>query len=116
LQAKIPPAVVKAGLPSSSVPDLFKAYKNGTAAALQKVPGFNAAVGAALQTAVKDSYSRSFRIVFLSSLGFAGIALVASVFAQNVDHLMTNFLNKRIDGKYDATRENTVEAQMEERK
>jgi hypothetical protein len=98
MAANIPPAVIGAGLPPSSVPAVFAAMRNGTAAALQAVPGINAGIIAAYQTARKDSYSQSFQTVYLSAIAFGSIALLASFWIPNVDKLMTNFLNKRVDG------------------
>jgi hypothetical protein len=94
----IPSAVIEAGLPPPDVPLLFQAIKNGTAAALQSVPGINATIIDAYGSAQKDSYSESFSTVYLTSVAFGLVALVASYWAPNVDLLMTSFLNKRIDG------------------
>ncbi|KAH8887258.1 MFS general substrate transporter [Thozetella sp. PMI_491] len=94
----IPPAIVGAGLPASSVPLVFQALKNGTAAALRSVPSINSTIIEAYNVALKDSYSQSFSTVYLSGIAFGSVALVASYWAPRVDMLMTNFLNKRIDG------------------
>lgn len=91
----------------------MKAYANGTSAALKAVPGVTPSVLAALTSAIKASYDSSFKLVYLSSLSFAGFALIAAFFGTDVDQYMTSFLNKRVDGRHDATRENTVEAQVE---
>ena len=105
----VPRAVVAAGLPASSVPVLMKALANGTAAAIQAVPGMTPTVLGVFTTAVKDSYSASFRTVYLSSLAFSGIALIAAFFTTDVDAYMTSFLNKRVDGTQRVESEKGVE-------
>ena len=69
-----------------------------------------------LTAASKASYVSAFKLVYLSSLSFAGISLVVAFFSKNVDQYMTSFLNKRVDGQHSSERENTVEAQMEVKK
>lgn len=96
LPAEIVPAVTSAGLPTTSGPDLFAAITNGTAAALQAVPGMNADILGALDSATKVAYSNAFKIVYLSSLAFAGLAIIAAFFVVDVDHYMTNYVNKTI--------------------
>ena len=113
IRQHIPPAVISAGLPPTSVTALLAAYRNGTTAALRAVPGYDTAVGAAYAAANKTAYFNAFKLVYLASLSFGAVAVIVAFFARDVDHLMTGFLNKRVDGRYDATRENTVEVQTE---
>lgn len=87
-----------AGLPSSSIADLFAAVAAGTQEAMQAVPGMSSSVLEALNGALKKSYSQSFQTVYLASIGFSVISLVCAFFVANVDHLMTGQLNKRVDG------------------
>lgn len=96
LPQEIVPAVEKAGLAASSIPDLFAAMTNGTTAALEAVPGINSNIIAAYAEAIKDAYTHAFKIVYLSSLAFAGIAIVASLFITDIDKYMTNFVNKTL--------------------
>jgi hypothetical protein len=72
------------------------AFTNGTAAALETVPGITPTILEALAEAVKHAYSHAFEIVYLSSLAFAGIAIVASLFVVDVDKYMTDFVNKTV--------------------
>ena len=96
LPADIVPAVEKAGLPASSVLPLFGAIKNGTAAALEAVPGINAKIIAALGTATQDAYASSFKTVYLSSLSFGAVSIIASFFMTDIKHFLTDFVNKAI--------------------
>lgn len=96
LPQDIVPAVESAGLPASSVPALFAAMTNGTTAAFESVPGINAKILSAFAEATKDAYAHAFKVVYLSSIAFAGIAIVASLFVTDIDKYMTNFVNKTI--------------------
>ena len=96
LPRDIVPAVESAGLPASSVPALFAAMTNGTTAAFDAVPGINPKILGAFAEATKHAYTHAFKVVYLSSLAFAGIAIVASQFVTDIDKYMTNFVNKTI--------------------
>jgi len=98
MASNVPPAVINAGLPASSVPLLFQAAKNGTTAAIQSVPGITPTIIAAFSRAQRDSYSQSFQTVYYVSIAFGSLAIIASYWAPNVDSLLTGFLNKRVDG------------------
>lgn len=96
LPAEIVPAVENAGLPASSISDLFEAMANGTAAAFEAVPGMNENILGAFEIATKVAYGRAFRIVYLSTLGFFAMGMVASFFVRDISELLTGFVNKTI--------------------
>ncbi|KAL4898370.1 siderophore iron transporter [Aspergillus ambiguus] len=97
LPQDIIPAVEKAGLPSSSISQLMKAVAQGATTAINRIPGMNDAVQAALDEATKHAYAHAFKIVYLSSLGFSGLAIIAALFVTDVDQYMTDFVNKTVD-------------------
>lgn len=100
MPGEVSSSVVAAGFPSENLPQLFQAVAKGTAAALDAVPGMNSIVRAALVTAQKRVYSTSFATVYLTSLAFGGIALIACFFTTNdIDAYFTNFLNKTVSAK-----------------
>ncbi len=90
------PAVENAGLPASSILDLFQAMANGTAAALEAVPGMNDNILGAYALATKVAYTHAFRIVYLSTLGFFALGMIASFFVVDITELLTGFVNKTI--------------------
>jgi hypothetical protein len=96
LPQQIIPAVEAAGLPADSVPELLTAISNGTSAALGNVPGINGSVLAALGLATKHAYAQAFKVVYLATLAFTGIGLIAAFFIVDVDHYLTNYVNKTI--------------------
>ncbi|KIW93878.1 uncharacterized protein Z519_05193 [Cladophialophora bantiana CBS 173.52] len=96
LPQEIVPAVLSAGLPASSIPDLFMAITNGTAAALEEVPRMTDGVLDAVALATKLAYAHAFKIVYLATLAFTGIGLVSAFFITDVDAFLTNYVNKTI--------------------
>lgn len=96
LTQEIVPAVEGAGLPASSLPDLFVAMRNGTTAALQTVPGMNDKVLSAFVLATKHAYAHAFKIVYLTTLAFTGVGTIAAFFITDVKEHLTNYVNKTI--------------------
>lgn len=96
LPQQIIPAVKAAGLPASSIPDLFIAITNGTSTALENVPGMNESVFEALELATKLAYTHAFKVVYLATVAFTGIGLIAAFFIVDVDHYLTSYVNKTI--------------------
>jgi Fungal trichothecene efflux pump (TRI12) len=96
LPQEIVPAVQDAGLPASSIPDLFAAVANGTAAALEMVPGMSNGVLDALVLATKHAQAHAFKVVYLATLAFTGIGLIAAFFITDVNAYLTNYVNKTI--------------------
>ena len=104
LPANVTPAVLSAGLPTSDLVSLYSAIANGTTSALEAVPGMNAEVLAAVGNAMKVAYAQAFQTVYLVSIVFGGLAIIAALFSESVDHLMTDYVARKIrglDGKSD---------------
>jgi hypothetical protein len=80
---------------------------NGTTAAYEQVPGSNAEIVAAIGAGTQSAHASSLSIVYLSSLAFAGTALVSAFFVTDVSKFMTGFVNKKVDGK--STRVDRIE-------
>lgn len=110
LPQDVVPAVQEAGLPSSSITQLLKAISQGNTVAIDKIAGMNDLIRTALDAATKHAYARAFKIVYLSSLGFGGLSIVAAFFVTDVDKYMTNFVNKRVDRSQVRPRQDTREA------
>lgn len=90
----VTPAAISAGLPESSLPSLFAAIT--AAVGLEGVPGITAEIEEVVGHAVKHAYSLSFRTVFLCTLPFGAIILVAAVMSPNVEDYMTNDVARRL--------------------
>lgn len=90
------PAALQAGLPQSSLPALLAGVGAGS---FDAVPGANAAVLAAISSPVKQAYAMSFRTVFLCTIPFSVILLVAAVvYCPNVEDYLTDEVARKLQG------------------
>ncbi|EHK97415.1 putative Uncharacterized MFS-type transporter yusP [Glarea lozoyensis 74030] len=89
------PAATGAGLPAASMTDLFAGI---TAGSFANVPGITPEIEIAVGHAVKHAYSLAFRTVFLCTLPFGAILLVAAVISPNVEDYMTDDVARRLQG------------------
>ena len=97
MPSKVTAAVLAAGLPETSVPQMLRAATNGTAAAFRAVPGANATIIAAAQAGRKSAWAASFSTVYLSTIAFGATALIISWFATDISEFMTSFVNKTVE-------------------
>lgn len=103
-------AAVRAGLPTSQVPEVLEAASAGT---LARVPGITQSILAAVTEALPIAYSQAFKTVYLASLGFGGIAIIGSLLTVDPKKLLTNKVERRLHGKRiggNIQREKTLEA------
>ncbi|KAF4980103.1 hypothetical protein FZEAL_3824 [Fusarium zealandicum] len=84
---QVPKAVTEAGLPSSSVADFVAGLSAGTA--FDDIPGATKSIIATGIRAFKEANAAAYRTVFLASIAFSGVALIASLMLPNVDALLT---------------------------
>lgn len=88
IPTKVPAALIGAGLPEGSVLSFIQALAVGPSA-LAQVPGINPEITAAGVRAYKIANASSFRTVFLTTIAFSSVALIASLFLPNFDKLLT---------------------------
>jgi hypothetical protein len=89
-------SALAAGLPQASLPAHFQAITLGDFSA---VPGISTEIIAATGAAVKDAYALSFRTVFLCTLPFGTLLMVAAPFSPNVEQFLTNEVARKMHGK-----------------
>ena len=65
---------------------------------MEAVPGITPTVIAAVGDAVKVAYSQAFKTVYLTSIAFGGLSIIAALFITSIDHLMTDFVARKIRG------------------
>ncbi|KAF2006282.1 fungal trichothecene efflux pump [Amniculicola lignicola CBS 123094] len=92
----VTPAVLNAGLPESSLPALFAGITLGNFSA---VPGISPEIIAATGEQVKHAYSLAFRTVFLCTLPFGALLLIAAVLSPNVEKYLTDEVARKLQGE-----------------
>jgi hypothetical protein len=90
ISTEVPPALVAAGLPASSVPGFLVAFTNGTAAAFNAVPGISPSIIAAGARSYKVASADAYRTVYLVTIAFSGLGVLLTWFAPNTEKYMTN--------------------------
>lgn len=91
----VTPAATNAGLPASSLTALFAGI---TAGDFSTVPGINAQITTAVAAAVKHAYSVAFRTVFLCTLPFGALLLIAALISPNVEEYLTDEVARKLHG------------------
>lgn len=92
----VAPAAVEAGLPRSSVPALLGGVSTGN---FTTVPGINNAVIEAVAAPIKHAYSLAFRTVFLCTVPFSVVLLIAAIlYCPNVEDYLTEEVARKLQG------------------
>jgi hypothetical protein len=91
----VTPAALNAGLPSSSLPDL---YTNLSAGTLAKTPGINAVVIAAVTTADANAAAEAFKYVWYAVVAFACLAVGASCLTIDYGEFLTDEVARKMHG------------------
>jgi hypothetical protein len=96
---KVPPAVIAAGLPESSVAAFIAAFQAGSQSAFDAVAGITPQIQAIGTRAYQEANSQAFSTVFLTTIAFSGIGIILTVFTPNIDHLLTREVNITLNSK-----------------
>jgi hypothetical protein len=76
VSTEVPAALVKAGLPVSSVPGFLAAITSGLPDAFSKVPGATQSIIAVGLRSYKQANADAYRAVYLSTIAFSGLAIL----------------------------------------
>ena len=87
IPAAVTPVALSAGVPESFIPQLITNLTRSNRAALQDgtIPGLNAGGIPLIEAAYQLGNSQAYSTVFLSTLGFGGVALILCFFIGGVD-------------------------------
>lgn len=80
LKKYVVPAALNAGLPKSSLTDLFDALALGTPAALAKVPGITPSIEAAVGAAVANGYAAAYAYVYYAAIAVGLVGLIGTLY------------------------------------
>jgi hypothetical protein len=90
IPTEVPPKLIAAGLPSSSVAAFMSAITVGTPAAFDAVPGLTPSIEATGIMAYKVASVDAYRTVFFSTIAFSVVCVLCACFTPNVDDRMTD--------------------------
>lgn len=97
LEAHIVPAALKAGLPATSIADLFAAIFASSETAMAAVPGINAEIISAVGRAQLDGYAAAYRYIYYATIPFGVLATASAVALRPVAHLLTSHVPKMVE-------------------
>lgn len=106
-------AALAAGFPEDQLENLVPAAIGagmGAPNAFSKIPAATAAVIAATQQAFKDAYAHAFKVMFLSTIPFGIVAIVAALFLKEASHLLNNKVAVRQEKEVLASKQEKVAA------
>lgn len=85
IPAQVPPAIISAGLPPSSVTAFISGIATGS---FDTVPGISPSIIAEGVRAYQEASAAAYKTVFLTTLAFSGIGILVSWWCPNVDKLL----------------------------
>ncbi|KAF1980654.1 MFS general substrate transporter [Aulographum hederae CBS 113979] len=86
IPAEVPPALVQAGLPESSVAGFISGI---TAGSFEGVQGVTAQIMEVGMRAYQQANADAYRTVYLSTIAFSGVAVILTFWAPNTEEYMT---------------------------
>ena len=98
LNTIVGPAAVNAGLEPSSIPALFAGF--GAGWDFSEVPGINPVIIEVAIDAYKTAYSQAFSLIYLISITFGGLAVIACCLSPNLEHQFNDSVARRMPGKH----------------
>ena len=103
----VAPAAIGAGLPTTSLPSLFAGLAVGNFTA---VPGITPAIVSVVAQEARRAYISSFKIVFLATIPFSVLLIVAACFVPNMEKFLGNNVAKRLQNMGGEARNGKLEA------
>ncbi|KAI0130238.1 fungal trichothecene efflux pump [Xylariales sp. AK1849] len=94
--AYVAPAATNAGLPPSSLTQLFAGI---TAGSFADVPGITDSIIAAVSNALKAAYTDAFKIVFYCTIPFSVILIIAAGFVPNMEQYLGHNVARRLQNQ-----------------
>lgn len=96
MSSLVVPSIVQAGLPASSVPQFLAAFTAGQVDQLPKIPGVTPEIIGVAAATVKESYVKSFKIVYLATIAFGSLSVITAFAIPNIDNRLTNDVVRRL--------------------
>jgi hypothetical protein len=93
---KVPPALIKAGLPSSSVAAFIGAVGLNPSGNFSDIAGMTPEIAKVGLRAYQEASLSSYNTVWFSTIAITAISILFTIWAPNVNHLLTSDVNAPI--------------------
>ncbi|KAF7190192.1 Trichothecene efflux pump TRI12 [Pseudocercospora fuligena] len=100
IKSNVAPALVEAGLPVTSVEPFLTAVQAQSSAAIAKVPGVSPTIIETGITALTQAYAQSFKITWLATISFGGLAVIAACLSRDIDDKLSHDVIRRLSAGY----------------
>ena len=94
---KVSVAAIKAGLPTTSLANLFKALATGDPTAFAAVVGLTPEILGPVMSASQHAYAAAYRLAWASIIPFVVLAIVAVACLKGVSELMTEKVEATVE-------------------
>jgi hypothetical protein len=85
IPGQISQAITGTAFDPANIRSLIQAAVSNSAEAFAEIPGVTEQIITNSQSAVKIAYTQAYRVVYLTALGFAALALICALLASNTD-------------------------------
>lgn len=94
----VAPAVLEAGLPTESLPELLQAIALGNMAAISELPGATVAVVEAAVSSAMRAFTNAYQLLYLVSLAFGGWTIIAAavVNSKKMNEVLTSEIARKM--------------------
>lgn len=99
ISTEMPPKLLAAGLPATSIAEFIGAFSVGTPDAFAAVPGVTSEIIAIGTRAYKVANAHAYSTVYLSTIAFSGLAIILTWFAPNTDEFMSEKVAATLAGE-----------------
>lgn len=111
LTSLVVPAVIDAGLPSSSVSALLTAVGAGSQDALLAVPGMSQEILSITNAKVSDAYAAAYAYPAYTAVALGVTSIVAAYFIRDFDHCLSDHVSRQIYHKSETKKDILQESQ-----
>lgn len=105
LQTIAIPAILRAGLPESSLTALTSAIASGSQAALKAVPGMTDAILEVTNDTVSTSYASTYAYVYYTAVALGGVSIIAAVLVRDFDQYLNDHVSRQIYHKKETNKD-----------
>lgn len=111
IKSILAPALLKAGLPATSLMPFIGYLAEGDKAYLVKVPGVTPEILEVALVNFREVYAKAFQTVFLATIAFGALSFIVAFFVPNIDDKLSRDVIRRLGSQSDSNQnlEKTME-------
>lgn len=100
IKNNVAPALVKAGLPLTSVEPFLTAVQAQNQAAVAKVPGVSPTIIEVGIATLTQAYANAFKITWLATISFGALSFIAACLSRDIDYKLSHDVIRKLSVGY----------------